>query len=470
VRPDGSRLLPWLIGAVDLVMIALATVLAIRFRMTLPIFATAGDILENTALASVFFLGTWLVMLVYFGAYEMHVLGAGTEEFKLVVNASVFTAALVATMAYLMQYPLSRGFFVLYFPLGVIALVLGRLLSRRILQRLRSAGHFNSKVLLVGSPGYIGEIHTVLARESWLGYDVMGCLVPSDYAGLEVTSAGVPVLGLSEDVRAVVDEVSPDIVFFTAGAVSSSTQLRRLAWDLEDHAHVQIIVAPNVTDVSSERVRIRPVAGLPLMHLGRSRSQLATNDAKRAFDLFGSLAVLALVWPVLLALMAWIRLHDGGPALFRQVRVGREGKEFTCLKLRSMSIDAEERLPDLEARDHVLFKSTEDPRVTRPGRFIRRFSLDELPQLWNVVRGEMSLVGPRPPLPTEVEQYEDDMLRRLNVMPGMTGLWQVSGRSDLSWEDTVRLDLYYVDNWSMVQDLLILARTVTAVLASRGAY
>jgi exopolysaccharide biosynthesis polyprenyl glycosylphosphotransferase len=298
----------------------------------------------------------------------------------------------------------------------------------------------------------------------------MGCLVPSDYAGLEVTSAGVPVLGLSEDVRAVVDEVSPDIVFFTAGAVSSSTQLRRLAWDLEDHAHVQIIVAPNVTDVSSERVRIRPVAGLPLMHLGRSRSQLATNDAKRAFDLFGSLAVLALVWPVLLALMAWIRLHDGGPALFRQVRVGREGKEFTCLKLRSMSIDAEERLPDLEARDHVLFKSTEDPRVTRPGRFIRRFSLDELPQLWNVVRGEMSLVGPRPPLPTEVEQYEDDMLRRLNVMPGMTGLWQVSGRSDLSWEDTVRLDLYYVDNWSMVQDLLILARTVTAVLASRGAY
>jgi lipopolysaccharide/colanic/teichoic acid biosynthesis glycosyltransferase len=168
--------------------------------------------------------------------------------------------------------------------------------------------------------------------------------------------------------------------------------------------------------------------------------------------------------------MLWIRLHDGGPVLFRQVRVGRQGTEFTCLKLRSMSIDAEDRLSELEARDHVLFKSSDDPRVTRPGRFIRRFSLDELPQLWNVVRGEMSLVGPRPPLPTEVEQYEDDMLRRLNVMPGMTGLWQVSGRSDLSWEDTVRLDLYYVDNWSMVQDLLILARTVTAVLASRGAY
>ena len=470
MRPEGIKLLPWLVGVVDLVMIAIATVLAIRFRVSLSIFDTAGDVLENSALASVFFVGTWLVMLVFFGTYELHVFGAGTEEFKLVVNASFFTAALVATMAFLMQYPLSRGFFVLLFPLGVMLLVLGRLLTRRLIQRARVAGHFNEKVLLVGTPGYIGEIHTVLDREKWLGYQVMGCLVPSDYAGLEVTSTGIKVLGHSEEVRAVVDELNPDIVFFTAGAVSSSTALRRLAWDLEDHAHVQIIVAPNVTDVSSERISIRPVAGLPLMHLGRSRSQLATNDAKRAFDIVGALAILALLWPLLLGLMLWVKRHDGGPALFRQVRVGREGAEFTCLKLRSMSIDAEQRLSQVEARDHVLFKSHDDPRVTRPGRFIRRFSLDELPQLVNVLRGEMSLVGPRPPLPSEVQLYEDDMLRRLNVLPGITGLWQVSGRSDLSWEDTVRLDLYYVDNWSMVQDLLILARTVSAVVGSRGAY
>ena len=470
MRPEGVKLLPWLVGVVDLLMIAVATALAIRFRVSLPIFDSAGDVLENSVLASVFFVATWLVMLSFFGSYERNVFGAGTEEFKLVVNASFFTGALVATMAFLMQYPLSRGFFVLLFPIGVLLLLLGRLLSRRILQRLRVQGHFNEKVLLVGTPGYIGEIHTVLARESWLGYQVIGCLVPRDYAGLQQTSGGIPVLGLIDDVRAVVDEQDPDVVFFTAGAVSSSTQLRRMAWELEDNAHVQIIVAPNVTDVSSERVRIRPVAGLPLMHLGRSRSQLATNDAKRAFDLVGALTILALVWPLLLAAMLWIRLDDHGPVFFRQTRVGREGREFTCFKLRSMSIDAEQRLPELEGRDHVLFKKADDPRVTRPGRFIRRFSLDELPQLWNVVRGEMSLVGPRPPLPSEVMQYEDDMLRRPNVLPGMTGLWQVSGRSDLSWEDTVRLDLYYVDNWSMVQDLLILARTVTAVLASRGAY
>ena len=470
MRREGTKLLPWLVGMVDLLMIAVATVLAIRFRVSLPIFDSAGDVLENSALASVYFVATWLVMLAFFGSYVPHVFGAGTEEFKLVVNASFFTAALVATISYLMQYPLSRGFFVLLFPIGVILLVLGRLLARRVLQRLRVAGHLNEKVLLVGTPGYVGEIHTVLSREKWLGYQVMGCLVPGDYAGLETTSTGIPVLGHSEDVRAVVDELAPDIVFFTAGAVSSSTALRRLAWELEDNAHVQIIVAPNVTDVSSERVSIRPVAGLPLMHLGRSRSQLATNDLKRVFDLVGAITILAFVWPLLLGVMLWVKRHDGGPALFRQTRVGREGAEFTCFKLRSMSVDAEERLPEIEARDHVLFKSPEDPRVTRPGRFIRRFSLDELPQLWNVLRGEMSLVGPRPPLPSEVQLYEDDMLRRLNVLPGMTGLWQVSGRSDLSWEDTVRLDLYYVDNWSMVQDLLILARTFSAVMSSRGAY
>ncbi len=468
--PAGIRLLPWLVGVVDVVMIVVATLLAVRFRLSLAVFDSSTDVLENTALASGFFVLTWLVMLASFGTYDRTLFGAGTEEFKLVVNASVSTAALVATGAFLVKYPLSRGFFVLLFPIGIALLVAGRLVSRRIIQRLRVKGHFNEKVLLVGTPGYIGEIHTVLARESWLGYVVIGCLVPTHYAGLERTSAGIPVLGFIDDVRAVVDTYAPDVVFFTAGAVSSSTQLRRLAWDLEDHAHVQIIVAPNVTDVSSERVRIRPVAGLPLMHLGRARSQLASSSAKRAFDVVGAAASLLLAWPILLVLMLWIRLHDGGPPVFRQTRVGRDGKTFTCLKLRSMSVDAEERLAEIEARDHVLFKDVDDPRVTAPGRFIRRLSFDELPQLWNVLRGDMSLVGPRPPLPAEVEKYEDDMLRRLNVRPGMTGLWQVSGRSDLSWEDTVRLDLYYVDNWSMVQDLLILARTVSAVLAPRGAY
>jgi exopolysaccharide biosynthesis polyprenyl glycosylphosphotransferase len=244
-------------------------------------------------------------------------------------------------------------------------------------------------------------------------------------------------------------------------------------WALEER-RVQVIVVPSLTDVSEDRIRVRPVAGLPLVHLERPQSQQAGRWLKRSFDVIGSAALLVFASPVLLAVALAVRFHDGGPVLFRQTRVGRDGREFECLKFRSMEVNAEQRLDALNAlRDGgntVLFKMVEDPRITRPGRIIRRFSLDELPQLWNVLQGDMSLVGPRPPLPHEVEQYHSDVMRRLRVRPGMTGLWQVSGRSDLSWEETVRLDLYYVDNWSMVQDLAILARTLQAVLGSRGAY
>jgi exopolysaccharide biosynthesis polyprenyl glycosylphosphotransferase len=203
------------------------------------------------------------------------------------------------------------------------------------------------------------------------------------------------------------------------------------------------------------------------------RAVHASHWAKRVFDVVGSLGVILLISPVLLATAIAIKLHDGGPVVFRQTRIGRDGRPFSCLKFRSMVTDAEALRADLDVnheRSSVLFKMVNDPRVTRPGKLIRRLSIDELPQLWNVLRGQMSLVGPRPPLPHEAARYGSDMRRRLRVRPGMTGLWQVSGRSDLSWDETVRLDLFYVDNWSMVQDLNILMRTVSAVLGSRGAY
>jgi exopolysaccharide biosynthesis polyprenyl glycosylphosphotransferase len=215
------------------------------------------------------------------------------------------------------------------------------------------------------------------------------------------------------------------------------------------------------------------VAGLPLVHVEAPRAVHASHWAKRAFDVVGSLGLMLLISPVLLATALAVKLHDGGPVLFRQTRIGRDGRPFSCLKFRSMVTDAENLRTDLEVnheRSSVLFKLVNDPRVTRPGKLIRRLSIDELPQLWNVLRGQMSLVGPRPPLPHEAARYGSDMRRRLRVRPGMTGLWQVSGRSDLSWDETVRLDLFYVDNWSMVQDLNILMRTVSAVLGSRGAY
>jgi exopolysaccharide biosynthesis polyprenyl glycosylphosphotransferase len=280
------------------------------------------------------------------------------------------------------------------------------------------------------------------------------------------------VLGTVPDAASLIRSNDAEVVFVVGGAFSDPSAMRNLVWDLESD-DVQVIMAPGVTDVSSERIRVRPVAGLPLLHLDRPRHQEALHWAKRTFDVVGSTLLLLVLSP-LLAFAAWqVRRYDGGPVFFRQTRVGRDGENFTCLKLRTMVTDAERILPDLHTEvgyQEGLFKMAQDPRITKPGQWIRRFSIDELPQLVNVLRGNMSLVGPRPPLPSEVDRYTLTQARRLRVRPGMTGLWQVSGRSDLSWAESIRLDLYYVDNWSMMQDLLILGRTVGAVLSSRGAY
>ena len=234
-------------------------------------------------------------------------------------------------------------------------------------------------------------------------------------------------------------------------------------------------MAPSVTDVSSERIRVRPVGGLPLMHLDPPTWANAARLGKRLFDIVVASLLLLVGWPLLLVSAIAIKTADRGPILFRQRRIGRNGDEFSCLKFRSMVVDAEAQLADLQTEHGYesgdgLFKVKDDPRITRPGRWLRRYSLDELPQLFNVLAGEMSLVGPRPPLPHEVESYGQDVYRRLHVRPGMTGLWQVSGRADLTWDEAIRLDLYYVDNWSMLQDVSILTKTVKAVFSRRGAY
>ncbi len=234
-----------------------------------------------------------------------------------------------------------------------------------------------------------------------------------------------------------------------------------------------MIVAPSVSDVSSERVRVRPVGGLPLIHIDPPRVTDAARWGKRLFDIVGASLMLLVLAPAFLLSAAAVKLHDRGPVLFRQTRVGRNGERFACLKFRTMVVDAEGLLAQLHAftgYSKGLFKMHDDPRITKPGRLLRRFSIDELPQLVNVLRGEMSLVGPRPPLPLEAEKYDDRDARRLRVRPGLTGLWQVSGRSDLSWDEAIRLDLYYVDNWSALQDLSILTKTVSAVLRPSGAY
>ena len=457
--------------ATDSLVIGVTAVLAITGRNRLPIFDVAGDVSDMLGVVGPLMFLAWVITIAASGGYARSVFGAGPDEYKRVVNASLLTAAVVGVGCYLAKFPLSRGFFLLAFGIGVPLLVLGRFALRRALHKAHRLGVLQHRVLIAGRPSHIDEIAAVLDRERWLGYQVVGAVTPAGHVSA-TTASGIEVLGDSADLAAVAGAAGADVVFFANGAFRTSDEMRRAAWDLEQH-RTQVVVAPSVTDVARERITVRPVGGLPLMHLDAARATKASRWAKRTFDLMGASALIVVLSPLLLLAAVRVWAFDRGPVLFRQVRTGRDGVEFACFKFRSMVTDAEALLARLHAEEGFeggLFKMKDDPRITKPGRWLRRFSLDELPQLFNVVRGEMSLVGPRPPLPTEVAAYDDDMRRRLRVRPGMTGLWQVSGRSDLSWEEAIRLDIYYVDNWSMLQDLSILARTVGAVASSRGAY
>ena len=465
------RYLPASALLLDLTIVAVAGTIAVWGRLRLPIFANSADVSPHLDTAGPLIVAGWLAVIALFGGYRTGAFGAGTDEYKRVFNASLVASGLVGVGCYIAKFPLSRGYFVLLFGLGIPTLLLGRFLLRRAIHKARARGLLQFRVVIAGTPSHIDEIAAVLHREAWLGYHVIGALTPGPERA-SATQSGIRVLGRCDDVTAIAEATQADVIFFAGGALRSAAQLRRIAWDLEK-ADVQVVVAPSVTDVSGERVRIRPVGGLPLMHLDPPRATDAARWGKRLFDLVGSLGLLVAFSPVFLVAALWIRLDEQGPVFFHQTRTGRDGREFDCLKFRTMVVDAEARLPALREAmqfEGMLFKLKDDPRVTRPGRWLRRYSLDELPQLVNVVRGEMSLVGPRPPLPREVSSYHADVLRRLRVRPGMTGLWQVSGRSDLSWSEAVRLDLYYVDNWSMLQDLSILFRTWGAVLSRRGAY
>lgn len=411
----------------------------------------------------------WMALLAVCGAYSLHHLQTGMVEYQRVALGSGLLAGAIGVTCYLAGHNGGQDFFAALFLIGIPALLLGRLARRRTLSRLRSKGMFQTSVLVAGSPSHIDDVARVLRREKWLGYQVVGAVTS---ASIEETPAGLPVLGRVSDVVDLVTDSSVDTVIFAEGSFPDSQHFKRMAWELED-LDVQMIVAPALTDISSQRLSSRPVAGLPLVYVEQPQAVAAGRWSKRAFDMIGSGLLLLVAAPIIAVVALAVKLEDRGPVFFKQTRVGRRGEEFQCLKVRSMVVDAEARKAELETQNEgagVLFKMAKDPRITKVGHVIRRFSIDELPQLWNVFRGDMSLVGPRPALPKEVAQYDSDTVRRLDVLPGLTGLWQVSGRSNLSWEETVRLDVYYVDNWSIMQDLTILMKTARAVFGSDGAY
>ena len=465
------RALPLTALAIDVAIMVGIGLVAIVGRRELDVFTSSASVESSVSVAGPLIIAGWIATIAVTGGYRGDVFGAGLDEYKRVFNASIGAASLAGVGCYVTNYPLSRGFFLLAFMLGIPSLLLGRLMLRRAVQTARQHGSLRQRVLIAGSRSHVDEIAAVLRRESWLGYQVVGALTP-EYDLAEETATGVPVVGNTAEVTSLVGAVSADVILFAGGSVGTANQLRTALWDLE-RRNVQVVVAPSVTDISSERIRIRPVGGLPLIHIDPPTWSDASRWGKRTFDVLGSATLIFCFAPLLTFTALRIWMHDRGPVFFHQTRIGKDGQEFRCRKFRSMVVDAESRLADLHQQTGYsggLFKMEKDPRITKPGRWLRRFSIDELPQLFNVLAGEMSLVGPRPPLPIEVEKYDERASRRLHVRPGMTGLWQVSGRSDLTWDEALRLDLYYVDNWSMVQDMAILFRTFGAVAASRGAY
>ncbi len=435
----------------------------------------AGDEGLGYSFISAGIIALWMLVIGVTGSRGPRVIGIGTTEYRILVDWGLRLLLITASIFYFLKLDVARGYVLLAFPIGIAALLASRWLWRQWLRVEREKGRYSSKVILVGSRESVQHFARELARQPWAGYRVIAACVPGEFAGTDAAVGGVKIIGGVDDVPRALQTLGADTVVVCGSDDLPPQRVRELSWQLESGRY-QFVVAPNLTDIGGPRIHTRPVAGLPLIHIETPRYDGMKRYTKRAFDVVVTTAMLAVLAIPMAIIALLVKTSSDGPVLFRQERVGLGAETFPMLKFRSMHEDAERLLVDLE-RDAdrldnggVLFKMKDDPRVTRVGKVLRRYSLDELPQLFNVLGGSMSLVGPRPPLAREVSLYDKYVHRRFLVTPGITGLWQVSGRSDLSWEDSVRLDLFYVENWSLTGDLIIMWRTARAVFRGTGAY
>ncbi|MGO1317286.1 MAG: sugar transferase [Cellulomonadaceae bacterium] len=415
----------------------------------------------------------WFLVLTASRSRHRYVVGMGPTEYTRVFRPSLRLFGAVAVLAFAFQAQVDRIAFTVAFALGCTLLLAGRYTARQWLGRERAAGRCTSAVVVLGPPAGARELIATLNRDVGAGLHVVGVCVPSTGRDEAPSSIdGVPVIGDLAGVPEAAARVGADVVAVTGSDAVTSAVVRQLGWDLEATG-IDLVMAPALTDIAGPRVATRPVNGTSLLHVEAPRFAGWKYWVKAALDLTVTAIITAALLPVMAVIALLVRVTSAGPVIFTQERIGLDGRPFAMFKFRSMYADAEERLAQIQHLSEgngVLFKMRDDPRVTPIGAVLRKFSLDELPQLFNVLRGQMSLVGPRPPLRREVDLYEPHVHRRLFVKPGITGLWQVSGRSDLTWEESVRLDLYYAENWSPFGDLLILARTARVVLFPRGAY
>ncbi|MCV7282577.1 sugar transferase [Mycolicibacterium flavescens] len=459
----------------DTIVVCAAVALAqyVRFGAILP---PPGDVEYYVPTFSIVFVILWLSALAAFRTRSPRLVGSGIEEYRRVIAASFWTFGVIALVALLFHVDIARGYLAVALPAGTLGLVLSRQLWRKHLTRRRAQGRYQTAALVFGERDAAEHLATELSRNPADGLEVVGIGIPGygppQNEHIAVRGRHVPIIGDEACMMEAIHTCGADTVAIAGTEHFGVRGIRRLIWDLEPMG-VDLVMSTGAMDVALSRLVMRPIAGLPMLHIEKPQYLGAKRIQKRAFDTCFALVALAVTLPVFIVAVIAIKLTSRGPVFYAAERIGIDGKPFLMLKLRTMVQNADQQLTyllDKNESDGPLFKIRNDPRVTPVGRILRRFSIDELPQFINVLRQEMSVVGPRPPLRREVGTYDCDGLRRLLVKPGITGLWQVSGRSDLRWDEAVRLDLSYVDNWSMVGDILIIAKTVRAVFGRTGAY
>jgi exopolysaccharide biosynthesis polyprenyl glycosylphosphotransferase len=422
---------------------------------------------------SVLVIAAWAAALSTFRTRDPRITGVGVTEYRRVISATTTIFGLLAIGFLIGQADTARWFITVALPLGLSGLVLSRWLWRQWLNGQRASGHFLYGVVVVGRRRDVEKVVGQINASSGAAYEVVGAVLDTDSATARSGALeNINVVSGLEHVAEYATALGVDGVVVAGQPREDADFIHDLAWALEGRT-VELILATSLANVAGPRVHYRPVDGLPLLHVEIPQFEGGKHALKRVLDIVVSGIALVLLAPLFLLLAILIKLDSAGPAFFSQERVGRGEQTFRILKFRSMVIDApelQEQLRDQNEGMGPLFKIKNDPRITRLGRMLRKYSLDELPQLVNVLMGDMSLVGPRPPLMCEVQDYEAYVHRRLYIKPGLTGMWQVNGRSELSWEESVRLDLYYVENWSIAGDIIILWRTFRVVMNPVGAY
>lgn len=428
-----------------------------------------GSLIVATAIA----IALWLMLLSILSTRDTAILGSGAVEYTRVAHATGLAFGALAILEVVTDGDGTRMLLMIALPAGLAILVLERWMNRRWLMTERSAGRYSSRTVVVGSRDDVEYAVRALTSGAYLGYRVVGAaLFDEEIAQLRVDDADYPVVGGAEASQRAASLLSADTIVVASQPAGDPTFIKRLAWDLEGSA-AELVLTSRIADVAGPRMTLSPVEGLPLLHVAIPTFEGGAYVMKRALDIAVSSAALVLFAPIAAIIALAIKIDDGGPVLFQQARIGRDGHEFKMVKFRSMRVDAEAQLAFLAASNDgagPLFKMKHDPRVTPVGRLLRKYSLDEVPQFWNVLVGDMSVVGPRPPLPSEVTAYDGSVYRRLYIKPGITGPWQVGGRSDLSWEESIRLDLRYVENWSVMSDLVLMWRTAKVMIRPDGAY